>query len=125
MPFQKTPPTRTAELCDLAEDWGKVIARRAFGDAGPPDDVTFDTFEQIAVEAAQALTKGTIEQFLRQDTQRLGPVQSCPQCGRDCPVRTEPRDLIVRGATVHYDEPVCHCPACRRDFFPAALHVAP
>jgi hypothetical protein len=125
MPFQKTPPTRTAELCDLAEDWGKVIARRAFGDAGPPDDVTFDTFEQIAVEAAQALTKGTIEQFLRQDSRRLGPVQPCPQCGRDCPVRTEPRDLIVRGATVHYDEPVGHCPACRRDFFPAARHVAP
>src|SRR5205823_610154 len=29
MPFQKTSPTRTADLCDLAEDWGKVIARRA------------------------------------------------------------------------------------------------
>jgi hypothetical protein len=125
MPFQNTPPTRTTELCELAEDWGKVIARRAFGDAGPPDDVTFDTFEQIAVDAAQALTRGAIEQLLRHDTQRLGAVRPCPQCGRDCPVRTEPRDLVVRGATVHYDEPVGHCPACRRDFFPSASHAAP
>ena len=125
MPFKKPQPTRTAEIRDLAEDWGKVIARRAFGEAGPADEVAFDTFEQIAVEAAQALTQGTIEQLLRHDTQRLGPVQPCPQCGRDCPVRTELRDLVVRGATVHYDEPVCHCPACRRDFFPSAIHVAP
>jgi hypothetical protein len=125
MPFKKPQPTRTAEIRDLAEDWGKVIARRAFGEAGPADEVAFDTFEQIAVEAAQALTQGTIEQLLRHDTQRLGPVQPCPQCGRDCPVRTEPRDLVVRGATVHSDEPVCHCPACRRDFFPSAIHVAP
>src|SRR5512135_2146287 len=63
-------------------------------------------FEQIAVDAAQALTQGTIEQVLRQDTRRLGPAQPCPQGGRACPVATEPRDLVVRGATVHYDEPV-------------------
>jgi hypothetical protein len=125
MPFQKAQPTPTAELRDLAQDWGKVVARRAFGEAGPPDDVAFDTFEQIAVDAAQALTQGAIEQFLRRDTQRLGPVQPCPDCGHACPVTTEPRDLVVRGATVHYDEPVGHCPACRRDFFPSAVHAAP
>jgi len=125
MPFQKTPATRTAELCDLAEDWGRVIARRAFGGAGPPDDVTFDTPEQIAIDAAQALTRGTIEQWLRHDTQRPGAVQPCPRCGRDCPVRAGPRDLVVRGATVRYDEPMCHCPACRRDFFPSPPRLAP
>jgi hypothetical protein len=125
MPFQKTPPTRTAALCDLAEDWGKVIARRAFGDAGPPDDVTFDTLEQIAVDTAQALTRGTIEHWLRRDTQRLGAIPPCPQCGHDGPVRTEPRDLIVRAATVHSDEPVGHCPACRRDFFPSPRRTPP
>ena len=70
MPFKRTPPTRAAEIRDLAEDWGKVIARRAFGEGGSPDEVDFDTFEQIAVDAAQALTKGTIEQLLQLDAQR-------------------------------------------------------
>ena len=125
MPFKKAQPPRTAPICDLAEDWGKVVARRAFGEAGPPDDVDFNTFEQVAVDVAQASTKGAIEQFLRQDTQRLGPAQPCPQCGRTCPLTTEPRDLVIRGATVHYDEPVGHCPACRRDFFPSPFHLAP
>ena len=41
MPFKKPQPTRTAEIRDLAEDWGKVIARRAFGEAGPADEVAF------------------------------------------------------------------------------------
>ena len=63
MPFKKTQPPRAAPICDLAEDWGKVVARRAFGEAGPADDVDFDTFEQIAVDAAQALTRGAIEQL--------------------------------------------------------------
>jgi hypothetical protein len=125
MPFKKTQPPRTAPIWDLAEDWGTVVARRAFGAAGTADDVDFDTFEPIAVDAAQALTQGTIEQFLRQDTLRLGPAQPCPQCGRACPVATAPRDLVVRGATVHSDEPVGHCPACRRDVFPAPFHGAP
>src|SRR5258707_1514180 len=70
MPFPKAQPTPTAELRDLAQDWGKVVARRAFGEAGPRDDLAFDTFEQIAVDAAHALTRRAIEQFLRRDTQR-------------------------------------------------------
>jgi hypothetical protein len=58
MPFKKTPPPRTARIRDLAEDWGRVVARRAVGAAGPADAVDFETFEPIAVAAAEALTTG-------------------------------------------------------------------
>jgi hypothetical protein len=35
-----------------------------------------------------------------------------------------PRTIQVRGGTIPYDEPVCHCPACRRDFFPSPPDLA-
>ena len=108
----------------ISEDWGKVVAHRAFGDEGPDLDLNFDAIEAVAFQAAQAVIKGTIQQSLSQQMRKLGETQSCPQCRRVCPVETEPRELIVRGATVQYDEPKCHCPTCRRDFFPSPSRVA-
>ena len=124
MPFTKCQPEDRSELRDLAYGWGKIVTRRAFGDAGPGLDLDFDAIETLAVEMAQALTRGTIEEILRTPFQRLGDHQPCPECSRPCPVQKAPRTLAVRGGTVEYDEPVCHCPACRRDFFPSAADVA-
>jgi hypothetical protein len=33
--------------------------------------------------------------------------------------------LATPGLTLTQSEPVCHCPACRRDFFPPATAPAP
>jgi hypothetical protein len=62
---------------------------------------------------------------LQQQSQALGEQQPCPTCGAPCPVRRQPRELATPGATVAHSEPVCHCPACRRDFFPPAAPAAP
>jgi hypothetical protein len=40
-------------------------------------------------------------------------------------VGQEPRTLAGVGGTLSYREPRCHCPACRRAFFPSTGHVAP
>src|SRR5208337_2736707 len=117
MPFKRAQVPSQREILSLAEDWGKVVARRAFGDEGPDLDLNFDAIEAVAFQAAQAVIKGTIQQSLSQQMRKLGETRSCPQCRRVCRVETEPRELIVRGATVQYDEPKCHCPTCRRDFF--------
>ena len=117
MPFKRAQVPSQREILSLAEDWGKVVAHRAFGDEGPDLDLNFDAIEAVAFQAAQAVIKGTIQQSLSQQMRKLGETQSCPQCRRVCPVETEPRELVVRGATVQYDEPKCHCPTCRRDFF--------
>ena len=124
MPFKRAQVPSQREILSLAEDWGKVVARRAFGDEGPDLDLNFDAIEAVAFQAAQAVIKGTIQQSLSQQMRKLGETQSCPQCRRVCPVETEPRELIVRGATVQYDEPKCHWPTCRRDFFPSPSRVA-
>jgi hypothetical protein len=108
-------------LRELASQWGKIISRQAFGDEGPDTDVDLNTMEHVAQIASQGLLEGILETVLEQQAKKLGDQQPCPDCGRVCLVRREPRSLVFRGATVEYAEPVCHCPACRRDFFPSTL----
>ncbi len=109
---------------DLAAGWGKIVARRAFGEQGPGLDVDFDTMEQVARAAALGLTQGALSTALEQQAGVLGEQQPCPSCGTLCPVHRAPRALATPGATVTHDEPVCHCLACRRDFFPSAAAPA-
>jgi hypothetical protein len=109
----------------VAKQWGKIVARHAFGPEGPGLDVDLTAMEDVACAASQGLTEGTVEHLLGQQAQQLPACQPCPTCGQACPVHHQPRPLRIRGATVEHREPVCHCPACRRDFFPAAAGAAP
>jgi hypothetical protein len=120
MPRRQLTPEMLQEIRDLAAGWGKIVAKRAFGDQGPGLDVDFDMMEQIALAAATGLTEGTLSTSLQQQAHALDQEQPCPACGTPCPVRLQPRPLASPGATVTHHEPVCHCPACRRDFFPPA-----
>lgn len=124
MPFTKTPSEDSSELRDMAYGWGKIVTRRAYGEEGPGLDIDFDSIESMAVEIAQSLSRGIIEHALHSQFERLGDHQPCPTCSRAAPVRKEPRTIQVRGAVIEYDEPVCHCSACRRDFFPCPPEFA-
>jgi hypothetical protein len=48
MAFTKSQPEDLSELRDLAYGWGKVVTRRAFGEAGPCLDLDFDSIEELA-----------------------------------------------------------------------------
>lgn len=112
------------ELRQRAAQWGKIVARRAFGDDGPGLEVDFDTMEQIAQAAAAGLTEGTLQTLLERQAAALGDQQPCPDGGRPCVVRRHERPLQVRGAELQQNEPICHCPDCRRDFFPPTATLA-
>jgi len=124
MPFTKGQSDDLSVLRDTAYGWGKIVVRRAYGDEGPGLDLDFDSIESLAVDMGQAVIRGTVEEILKTQFQRLGDHQSCPKCRRACPVDKAPRTIQVRGGTIEYDEPVCHCPACRRDFFPSPPDLA-
>ncbi len=119
MPFTKRQPEDVSDLREMAYGWGKLVTMRAFGEEGPGLDLDFDEIESLAVDIGQAVIQGTIEEVLRIQSQRPGAERPCPHCGRLCPAAKASRTITVRGSTIAYDEPVCHCPACRRDFFPS------
>src|SRR5215831_14307612 len=109
MPRRKLSPQDLQEIRDLAARWGKIVARHAFGDAGPGIDVDLDAMEQVAAAAAAGLTEGTLATLLEQPARRLGAEQPCPDCGRPCAVRREDRPLTARAGPLTHSEPTCHC----------------
>jgi hypothetical protein len=112
-------PNKIQEIRELAAQWGKIVARRAFGDDGPQATPSFHTLEQLARAAAEGLTEGTLTTLLEQLAQTLPDQIPCPDCNHPCPVGHDKRLLTLQGGQqVPLDEPVCHCPVCRRDFFP-------
>jgi hypothetical protein len=124
MPFTKGQPDDLSHLRDMAYGWGKVVSRRAYGDEGPGLDIDFDSIESLAVDVGQAVVRGAIEEALKTQLKLLGDHQPCPECSRACPVGKQSRSIQVRGGRISYDEPVGHCPVCRRDFFPSPPDLA-
>src|SRR5271166_1595143 len=125
MPRRELPPELLQEIRDLAAGWGKIVARHAFGDAGPGLDTDFQAMEQLAGAAAAGLTAGALGTLLEQQAQALGDHVPCPDCGTPCAVQRQPRTVQLPGGAVSQSEPVGHCPACPRDFFPPAAAAAP
>ena len=124
MPFRKTSLIDSTAIERVAGGWGKVVARRVEEQVGPDLDLDADDIEQFAKTAACAVAKGTIKELLDKKAAVLGPEQPCPACQRLCVVEREPRTISFWGGDVEYREPKCHCPACRRDFFPSTPGVA-
>jgi len=84
MPRRQHTPELLQEIRDLAQGWGKIVARRAFGEGGPGLDVDFDTMEQVARIAAAGLTEGALASALEQQARALGDTQPCPACAWSC-----------------------------------------
>ena len=123
MSQRKLSAEKLQEIQELAAGWGKIIARRVGADAAG-NTLDFQAMEQIAAAAAKGLTEGTLTTLWEQQAQNLAAEQPCPACGRLCPVGSEDRPLAVKGGQLALHEPVCHCPDCRRDFFPPAARSA-
>jgi len=124
MTQRKLSPQKLQEIRELAAGWGKIVARRCLGEDGPGSGIDLMAMEQIAAAAAAGLTEGTLSTLLQQQAATLPDEQPCPGCGRPCPLEREERPLAVQGGQLTLSEPVCHCPDCRRDFFPPQGHPA-
>ena len=107
------------EIEEIAAGWGKLLARESFPE-GPGLDVSLADMEDIVARAGRAIVRGAVETMTIDQAQQLGEQAACPGCGKMCKLKRKPRPVAVRGGRVNLDEPVGHCPTCRRDFFPSA-----
>lgn len=84
------------------------------------EDVRFTAMETAGHQLGRAVAQITTERLALERAERLTGPQPCPKCQRRCPLIHEQRELETIDGPVELREPVCHCPACRRDFFPSA-----
>ena len=110
------------EIQEIAAGWGKIISQEAFPN-GTGLDVSLADMEELAMAASRALVQGAVEAMTGSQREQFGDETPCPTCGKMCALKTVRRPMVVRGGDATLNEPVGHCPKCRRDFFPAAAVV--
>jgi hypothetical protein len=86
-------------------------------------DATFTSIEGAASKIGRAVTRQVIEDLAIKQTRLLTQPQPCPSCDKLCEVQGHTRSLTTGDGTAEIQETVCHCSACRRDFFPSTRAV--
>lgn len=87
------------------------------------EDVRFHDLEAAGHALGRAVAQATTEWLAFTRAERLSGPQPCPTCGRFCPLVHRDRPLETIDGPLELHEPVCHCSACRRDFFPSASGI--
>lgn len=87
------------------------------------EDVRFHVLESAGHALGRAVAQIATERLTLARTERLTGPQPCPTCGRRCPLVHRERELETIDGPIELHEPVCHCSACRRDFFPSASRI--
>lgn len=83
-------------------------------------DVRFTEMESAGHQFGRAVAQITTERLAFSRAERLEGPQPCPTCGRSCRLSHRNRELTTVDGRIDLHEAVCHCPTCRRDFFPSA-----
>ena len=85
--------------------------------------VRFSALEAAGHQLGRAVAQAMTERLAFAQAERLSGLQPCPTCGRPSPLVHRARELETVDGPIELTEPVCHCSACRRDFFPSASRV--
>jgi hypothetical protein len=117
----KLSPESLREIHELAAQWGKAAAKRAGSELGSDPQLTFSDMEQFALSVAAQVAQSALVSLFNSQAQALPSNQACPTCQELCTVNYHDRSITLEtGQVVPLHEPICHCPRCRRDFFPPA-----
>jgi hypothetical protein len=87
------------------------------------EDVRFTVLESAGHELGRAVAQVATERLTLARAERLTGAQPCPTCGKRSPLVHRERELETIDGPIELREPICHCSACRRDFFPSASNT--
>lgn len=116
----------TREARAKFEELVALLARHGFGEEGPPRDTTFAEIERFGHQAGRMVARAVDVHLTEQHAGHFAGEQPCPACDEQQPNKASPHklDLQTQDGEVRLHEPTCHCPSCRRDFFPSTHSVA-
>jgi hypothetical protein len=103
-----------------------LLAKRGFGEGGPPRETTFAQIEQFGHLAGQMVARAIDARLAEQHAGHFAGEEPCPACSEKHLPKASPHDLGLQSedGEVQLREPAFHCPPCGRDFFPATHPVA-
>jgi hypothetical protein len=115
------PPAVEAKFRELVE----LLSRQGFGESGPPLETTFAEIEKFGHQTGRMLARALDAHLTARHALHFTGVEPCPTCHEPglSHERSHALPLQTSDGEVVLHEPACHCPSCRRDFFPAARRV--
>lgn len=111
-----------AEAQKKWDDCVAAMTAMRYGSDGPPENTTFSEIEQFGHEVGRMMGRAVDQQLASQHAERFQKASACPICQtvyEPKPSSAE-REIQTSDGRVPLAEPVCHCSACHRDFFPSA-----
>jgi len=103
-----------------------LLAKRGFGEAGPPRETTFAQIEQFGHQAGRMVARALDARLAEQHAAHFAGEEPCPTCREKHLPKESPHDLELQTADgeVGLREPAFRCPRCERDFFPSTHPIA-
>ena len=106
------------------EEFVAAAAACGFGPDGPPIDTTFTEIEEFGHEVGRLVGRALDQRLADQHAAHYQGASTCPNCDKECLSKElAERELQTSDGDVPLHEPVFHCSACNRDFFPSTHHV--
>ena len=112
----------TPEEIEKFSELVALLARRGFGDDGPPRETTFAEIEQFGHRAGRMVARAIDAHVAEQHALHFATEAPCPTCDENHPQRESPHNLPLQtqDGEVRLHEPAFRCSSCERDFFPSA-----
>ena len=103
-----------------------ALTAMRYGPDGPPKDTTFAEIEEFGHEVGRMLGRAVDQELTHRHAEQFQESAACPTCQARCEPKSFPaeREIQTCDGSVPIAEPVFHCSACHRDFFPSAYRVA-